>query len=198
MGVVRMGEVNTDPRVDPNHQKYIKLSETIFRLDTTGEYSLSQEFEKDQIPYGGWQGHDIVRRLNYRPELHAAEFYFSSEEAKSLAQRVHHGRTLSWGGDKPVGRLNEDAQVALDKLIERIEDLQANQFGVEKVADWFRYKSAEEMFLETGMDDDELEKLADILTEQALDSDSIMLVGDLAEYLRERLAELEEDEDESD
>ena len=176
----------TKPEIDPYHRDTMGETLTVLTIDPRdGEYSLTQEYDDNATSALAWHGVIIEQTLgnSCRPDEDEARSYLSSPEAVDLVQRILDGHKIEWDGSNHVGRTTDDADAALDELINKLQNLPASEWSIWSVDDW-----CESVQIIADMTDEQLAQIADDC-QTAADDEHVILHGDLLDYLTGRRSE---------
>ena len=147
---------------------------------------------ENAVPARVWHG--IVRRWACADLKEHAQERFLSEHAATFA-RVFIGVTVEWDGNNHVGRAEESAVAAIQKIEDALAEYGNDQRNVRHVwdaADWFQGHSAESLGISASTTDEELDAIIDKLKDEAEATTECDELKGSVRYLyavRDRLAE---------
>jgi len=103
-------------------------------------------------------------------------------------QTIFDGATVEWNGNNYVGRLDDDARDAADRIEDACNDAMAQADPTDvwspwEAADWFAPTSLDELGLSPASTDDEIEQVAD---REIKTADAVLDRDDVIDYLREQ------------
>ncbi len=183
---IKIKKINCTPEIDPYHRDTQQLTKTYLTIDPTdGLLWIDQECDDNSTPEPVWNGRMLMRRLSSGSILNDGEIrnYLQTDEAQELFRRICAGHDVEWNGNNMVGRVNADADAALDKLVEKLECYTTDKEAWTRESYLYQACTAE-------MTDDEIEQVAKDIKN---DANIIILDGDPKEYMIKRRAELREE-----
>jgi hypothetical protein len=141
--------------------------------------------------YHGRELEELIAPSQYEaeaPDENALRKYLEGDDAQGLLSQVCDGYEIEWDGRNMVGNLNEDAKSAWTKLLRDIDNLPRSEWRTWEVEEWLDNSTISDLGVRQGMTDDEIEEAAQTIISQAK-SDNVSIDGDVAKYLKNRLAE---------
>lgn len=120
------------------------------------------------------------------------------EDQHPLIDRIVAGHSTEWNGSNYVGRLTEDARDAsgdLEYAAYEADQSIRSKAGVYNVSAFFADHSLVEFGLAIDCTPEQIATVAARLTDEADRYDDVILVGDVAEFLGQRVAEEREEQD---
>ncbi len=180
--------IETTPQRDP-YLKTAGESWTALWIDPLAhELKISQEFETGVTTREIWHGLEIQRPLTNRPDETRARAYLESEDSQALLARVCGGHRAHWDGNDQVGDLTDDAQAALDVLIDNLENLPETDWSLWSLDEWLGSVDVRPEM--TGAD---LAALVGDLQTTAR-NEHVAVDGDMLDYLTRKRDALREDD----
>ncbi|NSW52974.1 MAG: pentapeptide repeat-containing protein [Anaerolineae bacterium] len=174
----------TNPVLDPYHKAAGQASFTILSIFQNGDYQVDQEYDDGVAPVDEANGLTLTYALFERPDEKAARAYLESQEAVALVERIHagHGKTLYY--NNVVGTLTEDAEAAIQELLDALAALPESKVALWTAGDWVGNTNDEEIGIGALTTDAEIAALVEKLDTDAR-AENIILAG-TEEYLVER------------
>lgn len=183
----------TNPVLDPYHKAAGQASFTVLRIYADGDYGVDQEFDDNAIPVEEANGRTLCYPLFERPDEKATRAYLESHEAVALVERIHAGHGTTLYGDNIVGTLTEDAEAAIQELLDALAALPENYMALWTADVWLGNLSNVEIGISGASTDAEITALAEKLEAHARDDNSIILAG-VEEYLTQRRDDARDDD----
>jgi len=174
----------TNPILDPYHKAAGQASFTVLRIYADGDYELSQEYDGGGIPIEEYNGLTLIYALPERPDEKAARTYLESQEAVGLIERIHAGHGTTWDGHNTVGTLTDDAEAAIQELLDGIERLPENKVALWTADEWWGNLADAEIGIGALATDAEIAALVEKLEADAR-AENVVL-AETEEYLVER------------
>jgi len=177
-------EIDTTPQIDPYHQDTSGETLTTLFIDPRDKtVKVTQEYDDNATPVDEWNGLVIAQTLHARPnEAHARAELTDSD----LVQRVLDGWSSDWNDQSNlVGRLTDDANAALEEIIENLQNIEPNQLSIWQCADWFGPNSDSDLGIAAETTDADIKILATRYAKDAL-ADDVILADDIEDYLSDR------------
>lgn len=180
---VKIKNVDCVHEIDPYHRDTQGFTITTLHIDPESRTcSINQEYDDNATPSRVWHGVDIER--NIEPGVYDGgqiEAYLNSREGQALLDRVCDGHEVEWDGSNHVGRMDDDAESALDELVEEIMSYPSDR--EEWTCDgWFGNNSDDELGITAQTTDAEIKALAEKYEREA----DAVLIDDVESYLRSR------------
>ena len=186
----KIAEIDTTPQLDPYHRNTGGETRTCFWIDPRSKkIGISQEYDTNSCSMDEWNGLVISRYLSVRPAEDETRLELTDND---LVSRVIDGWDSDWNGNNIVGNLNDDAQTALEELIDNLESLPENPIVIWGCEEWYGNCSAGELGLTSETTNEEIKKLAEEYESDAK-NDNVILADDLEDYLTERRNQLREE-----
>jgi hypothetical protein len=186
---VKIISVDTMPEIDPYHRDTQGLTLTEITIDPEDmECYISQECDNNSTSIDKWNGMIIGRKLNGTLDGDDCKDFLESEDGQALLTRICDGWSADYNGNNYVGGLDDDAQNALDELVEELESFYSNKEAW-TCGDYFQNLDDAELGISAATTDDEIKVLAENLEK---DSD-VYLIDDVESYLTERRDEAKEE-----
>lgn len=123
------------------------------------------------------------------PDGDSLKELLESDEGQALLDRICDGHDIDWDGNNMVGSLDEDAQIAVQELLEAINDLPRSSIVTWMVDDWFGHCTDSDLGLRKLMSYRQIRKLSEQFEKDAK-HDHIHLEGNVYDYLVERQKEM--------
>jgi hypothetical protein len=179
---VKILSVDTMPEIDPYHRDTQGLTLTEITIDPEDmDCHISQEYDNNSTSIDKWNGMIIGRKLNGTLDGDDCKDFLESEDGQVLLTRICDGWSADYNGNNYVGGLDDDAQNALDELVEDLESFYSNK-ETWTCDDYFQNLDDAELGISALATDDEIKVLAENLEK---DSDAY-LIDDVESYLVER------------
>lgn len=147
------------------------------------------------MPMDVWHG--LIRRymLYSFPTVNGVNEFM--EHIKPYAQRVLDDSREAWNDHDWIGKLGNDAKRAEEGILSACENWfeEGDLLRICDVEQWFEACSDDDLSIEPHMTDEQIDTLASVLEDDAINSGEIdILEGDIQGYIRRRMERYEEDE----
>lgn len=189
MTAVTVTSVETLPELDPYRRDTHGESTTTLYIDPGTRTAWVQQDYPGQngVPEHIWRHRTLSYGIDTRPDQDALSEYLNGEEAQALLAAICDEHTVEWDGSNMVGRLSEAGNAAVEELLAGIEaEVADSDWALWDIDEWFN-GAPDDLTAETT--DEELAQLTEKYDYMAR-SDSVMLDGDVREYLTKKRAEM--------
>jgi len=179
--IIQITKVETEPEIDPYHAQTGGETYTELYIDPErGIVQLHQEMDDNATPIDEWNGLVIASKISGHPNRSQALWVL--EEDAHLIERVVNGHSTEWDGHNWIGKLNHDAESALEELIQDLENCDPEEVGLYSCDDWFDSCTPKMLGISWFTTDDEIKEIATKLEADAYEEGAI-LYGSVSDYL---------------
>ncbi len=178
--------IDTRPGVDAYHPE--QSTYTAIKLNPIErEVWVCQENDDNATPMDEY--HDLILVLSTRrhPDEDEIRIYLTDNP---LLETVCNGYERVWDGNNIVGRLSDEAKEAWYRIEQEIEELPETDWELWMIGDYFSHCSPSDWDLSAASTDEEIQKVADDLEQDAL-REYIILSGSVYKYLKNAVKEEE-------
>lgn len=172
----------------------------------TGKMRVESRHKNDSMTtFYAWHGHELGFSMPGAADGQVVdgerfdEWLESDPTVRALVERITAGYEGVWDGSNHVARYSDDANEAQEELERYLESADAPMLadygmgvGFWQAGDWIANASDSELGLSAEMSEDDLEKLAAELSEQAASDNVYVPEDDLLHTLRGRLERIRE------
>lgn len=191
---IKIDSVNTKPGLDVYHRDTQGITRTQVALDPQKRTLwVVQEDDDNATPMNEYLRLVLTFDLGGHPEEADVRAYLGGKDAQALLEAVCEGFEVQWDGNNNVGTLTDPASDAWDELYNALNDLADSDWACWAAADWLKDSDLEGDGLQADMTDEELDAMADRLLAEA-ESDHVVILDRLSDYLERRRTELTEEE----
>lgn len=189
---VKITKIDTMPESDPYNNG--SASRTTFWLDPQGRVAIvSQDYKTNSTTFAIYHRCELTLSIGDHPVAADVREYLESEDTQRLLDTICDGHSIEWNGNNNVGRLTEDAQLALDTLEQDLADRWLGSgWAFWDVEEWLG-ESADQ-FINTATTDEEIAKLAEEAEADAK-LENIILSGNVADYFTSVRDEMRDEAD---
>lgn len=196
--------VNTEPGIDPYHLADGQSTTTVLRIWVNGgrnrdEWgcSVNQDMDQGAHDVDDWYGRTININLDdvfddnpyafSRPDPQSLRIFLEGERAQGLLARVCGGHSIEWDGNNMVGCTTQDANNAIDELLEAIKtEVKFFDYVLWSAERWFQNIDANGLGITKTTADDEIARIAaseDSFARDPRENDSVNIIDDINGYL---------------
>lgn len=189
---VKITKVDTMPESDPYNNG--SASRTTFWLDPQErEAIVSQDYKTNSTTFAIYHRCELELSIGDHPVAADVREYLESEDTQRLLDTICDGHSIEWNGHNNVGRLTDDAQLALDTLEQDLADRWLGSgWAFWDVEEWLG--ESVKQIISTTTTDEEIAKLAQE-AEEGAKQENIILSGDVADYFTSVRDEMRDEAD---
>jgi hypothetical protein len=178
---ITIGKIETAPQLDPYHRDTAGLTYTCLRIyPESGLVEITQEYDDNATPEDEWSGRTIARKIDGHPKISECELI----DALPTLEAIVAGHMLDYNDQgNLVGGLTDEAADALEQLVEQLSE--NDQHEAWTCDEWFSDQTLDDLGIGAETTDAELRSMADRYEEDA-ESDGVLLIDDVYDYLESR------------
>ena len=136
--------INTMPEIDPYHSDTGKVAAISFWLDPQKRWCrIDSDYDTGGMAMSVYLNRQYNIRLNQSPDQDKAREYLESESGQRWLRDICDGHSVEWDGHNMVGYLTQEAETALDILIEDLNGLPESEWELWDVDDWLNQSDIE-------------------------------------------------------
>lgn len=167
--------------IDPYHADTNQFTKTAIEIDPAdNRITIGQDMDDNAIPEPIWYGRIIHAVVSGQPlDAGRVETYLT-EDATELLETIIRGHDIYCNGNNRVGNLSDDASDALDKIINQLAEMTAEN-GYWTVDEWLSQSSAVDFDIVAETTDEQLREIAAKIERDA----DVSLVDDVYPILEE-------------
>jgi hypothetical protein len=183
-------KVDTKPQLDPYHRDTNGETKTVLKINPCDNTAwIDQEYDDNAVSMDEWNFLIISQSLSSRPDENEAKTYLKFDDGQYLLNRIINGWSSNWNGNNIVGHITDDAELALNELINDLENLDSTEWALWTIDEWLNQC---DNLVNCDTTDEQIIEIANELEKEA-DSVSVVLSGDMTDYLTEKRNQLRDE-----